>query len=90
MGKPSYVAGAYGFKRKKMKVGSARLKGSKNRHIRAIIFKRDDYTCQICGQVFPVDELTLDHIVPLCAGGTNKQENLQAACDDCNFKKGEK
>ena len=34
------------------------------------------------------ETLTLEHIEPLCAGGTNAPENLLPVCGDCNHAKG--
>jgi len=33
---------------------------------------------------------TIDHVVPLCKGGTNDLSNLRPACQRCNVKKGNK
>ena len=50
------------------------------------VFKRDLYTCQICRQAGVA--LVLDHVIPVCRGGSNSMENLQALCVDCNQGKG--
>ena len=49
--------------------------------------KRDDYTCQICGERDP-DSTTVDHIRPLNFGGTDDLDNLRVLCHRCNSKKG--
>ena len=33
------------------------------------VFLRDNYRCQYCGQFFRSEHLSLDHVVPRCAGG---------------------
>ena len=43
--------------------------------------------CHYCGQKFPKDQLTLDHIVPVSRGGRSTRGNLVVACLDCNQKK---
>jgi 5-methylcytosine-specific restriction protein A len=35
-------------------------------------------------------ELTVDHITPLAAGGTNRRENLRVLCRSCNSRRGSK
>jgi len=50
------------------------------------ILRRDDYTCQYCGQRTPY--LTVDHVIPRRFGGQYVWENLVAACPACNHRKG--
>lgn len=50
------------------------------------VLRRDDYTCQYCGQ--KVSYLTIDHVVPRRLGGTHSWDNLVAACPTCNHRKG--
>lgn len=45
------------------------------------IYARDGNRCVNCGAT---ELLTLDHIVPRSKGGTNRSENLQTMCRDCN------
>jgi len=48
------------------------------------VFKRDNFTCQYCGQTPPNVTLECDHIVPRCEGGEDKKTNLVTACFQCN------
>ena len=50
------------------------------------IFRRDNYTCQYCGQ--QSRNLTVDHVIPRHHGGQHNWENLVSACPDCNRRKG--
>ena len=49
--------------------------------------KRSSGTCHYCGGRFRVDELTMDHLVPLVRGGRSVQTNVVPACKECNTKK---
>ena len=40
--------------------------------------------CHYCGQKFPQEELTLDHIVPVARGGKSTRGNLVICCRACN------
>ncbi len=50
------------------------------------VFRRDDYTCQYCGE--RASHLTLDHVLPRQRGGKHTWENLVTACIRCNHRKG--
>lgn len=51
------------------------------------IFLRDRHRCQYCGeQKWP---LTRDHVHPLSKGGRDAWDNVVAACEDCNSRKGD-
>lgn len=50
-----------------------------------IVYQRDGRVCRYCGSV---DDLTIDHIVPRCQGGSDEPENLTPACRRCNSQKG--
>jgi hypothetical protein len=56
-------------------------------NIRAEVFSRDGFTCNICGTS---ENLTVDHIVPVLKGGGNELDNLQTLCGSCNSSKGAK
>lgn len=51
------------------------------------LFKRDHWTCQYCGKQPPMEELTIDHILPRCRGGETSWENCVLACIKCNKRK---
>ena len=52
------------------------------------IFERDGRRCVYCGEIFPVEELTLDHVQPRSRGGDGSEGNLVTACRGCNTRKG--
>jgi 5-methylcytosine-specific restriction endonuclease McrA len=51
---------------------------------RRSILLRDGYRCQFCGEQFPSEELTYDHLVPRSRGGRTEWGNILAACIPCN------
>jgi hypothetical protein len=52
------------------------------------IFQRDAHRCVYCGQQFPAEELTIDHVEPRVRGGDRSDGNLVTACGACNTLKG--
>ena len=52
------------------------------------IMMRDRHTCQYRGRTAPVNELTMDHVIPRSRGGASTWENLVTSCIECNNKKG--
>jgi len=52
--------------------------------LRWYILKRDNYTCQYCGQKAPDVILHVDHIIEVTDGGTDDPANLKTACSSCN------
>lgn len=52
------------------------------------VFKRDGFVCQYCGMRSPGVVLEVDHIVPVCDGGSDDVINLTTSCWDCNRGKG--
>lgn len=55
------------------------------RKIRDAIFKRDDYTCQYCGE--RGGKLECDHVIPVSRGGGHSDDNLVTSCFSCNRSK---
>ena len=61
--------------------------------LRDFIKKRDNYTCQICGDSIyknPHIEFHIDHIIPVSKGGITEENNLQTLCAACNLHKSNK
>jgi hypothetical protein len=46
------------------------------------VLNRDGFTCRYCHETDV--PLTLDHVVPVALGGSDKPDNLVAACQPCN------
>lgn len=44
--------------------------------------------CPGCFKVFPIEQMTLDHIIPRSLGGSNAITNLRLMCRDCNEERG--
>lgn len=52
--------------------------------------RRCNFACYYCGTpaALGVDQLHIDHVVPVALGGTNDPWNLIASCQGCNLGKG--
>ncbi len=46
--------------------------------------------CHWCWSLLTEANRTIDHIVPLCRGGSHSEENLVACCGKCNYSKARK
>ncbi|WP_026082371.1 HNH endonuclease [Mastigocladopsis repens] len=51
------------------------------------VLRRDHHSCQYCGSS---KHLTLDHVLPRCRGGQHTWDNVVAACERCNSRKGDR
>lgn len=51
------------------------------------VLRRDNHACQYCGSG---KRLTLDHVIPRSKGGQHTWNNVVAACESCNSKKGDR
>lgn len=49
-----------------------------------------DFRCQGCGEIFFLNWLEEDHIVPLSRGGDDSIDNIQPLCKSCNSSKSDK
>ena len=52
------------------------------------VFARDDGRCVYCGEVRPVEQLSVDHVQARVRGGDRSGGNLVTACGPCNALKG--
>lgn len=51
------------------------------------VLRRDKHSCQYCGSN---KQLTLDHVIPISKGGKHSWDNVVAACESCNNRKGDR
>jgi HNH endonuclease len=61
-----------------------------SRRTRNAIFKRDGFKCGECAIEPGIDQLCIDHIVPVAAGGNSDPDNLRVLCRPCNTAKADK
>lgn len=59
-------------------------------HVQMRIVRRDNYTCQNCGEHLKDNEVEFDHIIPISKGGSSEEHNLRLTCYDCNRDKSDK
>ena len=55
---------------------------------RLALYIRDGFSCSYCGRDLrdaEPREVTLDHLLPRCKGGTHADRNLVTACGRCNY-----
>lgn len=65
--------------------------------VRRAVIERDGRSCQSCGRPVvvrsarrrrfrdPLNQLTLDHVIPLSIGGGSTVANLRVCCRACNM-----
>jgi len=53
--------------------------------VRLFVWQRDQGCCVKCGSQ---ERLEFDHIIPIVAGGSNTDRNIQLLCESCNRSKG--
>lgn len=58
------------------------------RQIKRETFRDCGRRCVYCGTVLGLENATLDHVIPLCRGGSSLPGNLVSACRGCNQLKG--
>jgi hypothetical protein len=56
--------------------------------LRLEVYRRDEGICQLCGEVVPWGEATIDRVIPGSMGGRYVMDNAQLACGGCNSRKG--
>lgn len=56
--------------------------------VRKLIIDRDGYFCGICSLAVHPDDIHLDHIKPISAGGATTPDNLRVTHSTCNIRKG--
>lgn len=53
-------------------------------NVRLFVWQRDKGQCVRCGSR---ERLEFDHIIPVVAGGSNTERNIQLLCESCNRSK---
>ena len=56
--------------------------------VKRLLYKNANGRCALCGREMNINQMTLDHIIPLTKNGPDTVENLQACCVACNSLKG--
>ncbi|MCB9996438.1 MAG: HNH endonuclease [Rhodospirillales bacterium] len=54
------------------------------------VFLRDGFDCMYCQGNFKANDLTFDHVIPRSRGGRTSWDNIVAACQGCNTRKGDR
>lgn len=62
----------------------SKMEIKRRRSIREIAWEETGGRCVYCDQFIQSSQRTLDHILPDSMGGPYEEENLMAACRDCN------
>jgi hypothetical protein len=68
-------------KRRKQQVINQKLR-------RQLLDKVTHAHCCYCGNLFSANELTIEHKIPICMGGSSEISNIALACAPCNRAKG--
>jgi hypothetical protein len=58
-----------------------------DKRVRFRVFARCEFRCVYCGAAAKEKRLYVEHVIPKAKGGTDDEENLAAACFDCNVGK---
>lgn len=62
--------------------------GNKYKSKRRFLYDVQGGLCLYCDTPFPIEKMTLDHIIPKVKGGTDHISNLVVSCGPCNALKG--
>jgi 5-methylcytosine-specific restriction endonuclease McrA len=52
------------------------------------LFTRDRHVCAYCTSLYPISDLTREHVIPTSRGGLDTWMNCITACFSCNGRKG--
>ena len=52
------------------------------------LYELQNHRCLCCGELFPLEELTEDHVIPVGPGVSDRIDNIQLLCGPCNSSKG--
>ena len=60
------------------------------KELRWQVWSYSNQTCSYCSKGLTSKDFQVDHIRPVCKGGTDEITNLTIACATCNKRKGRK
>jgi 5-methylcytosine-specific restriction endonuclease McrA len=52
------------------------------------VYKRDERKCYICQKELLINEVELDHLIPVSRNGHSGLDNLAVSCQFCNRSRG--
>ena len=52
--------------------------------VRRQVYNIQNGRCSMCGDKIQYTNFTVDHIIPVCKGGSNTLDNMEAMCGICN------
>ena len=65
---------------------AARKRMTKSQRLR--VYGKTGGHCAYCGEALRIEDMQIDHVEPLCAGGRDAPVNMLPACRSCNHRKG--
>lgn len=65
-------------------MGKKTVKSKLRAERRSRLYRQQEGRCRGCKQVYEIDKMTFDHILPQCRGGTNAYKNVELLCRPCN------
>ncbi len=68
---------------------TAKIKSDRRKQIKKVLsFDNKEYPCIFCREVYSIENLTIEHIVPKKHNGSNRLSNLALSCIRCNRNRG--
>lgn len=64
------------------------IRKSYSEDVRKLIYIHASGRCELCGRKILLEDMTIDHVIPLAMGGKDDVENLSCTCYPCNLFKG--
>lgn len=55
-----------------------------------VLFNRDQWSCQYCGEKLHWNSVTIDHVMPSSRGGKTSWHNCVTSCTPCNKEKADR
>lgn len=76
-------------KKKSQKAKSGKIKRKTySPDVKKLLYIKADGRCELCGKKILLEDISIDHRIPLSKGGEDDVSNLACTCDTCNKMKG--